>query len=314
MHIAVLDDYQSAASDFADWGSLKADVKSFTEPFVNEADIVSNLRNFDVLIAMRERTKLPAGVLRQLGQLQLIVTTGWGNAVIDVAAAKELGIVVCGTDYPRLGATPELTWALILAAMRNVPAEARHMAEGGWQTSIGADLEGKTLGLLGLGTIGSRVARVAQAFDMETIAWSQNLTSEKAAEHGVKAVSKRELFTESDVLSIHVRLSDRTRGMVGAEELSLMKSSSLLVNTSRGPIVDEDAMVAALQKGVIGGAALDVFDVEPLPSGHALRALNNVVLTPHIGYVTSGNYEVFYEQAVEDIAAFAAGVPIRMIE
>jgi phosphoglycerate dehydrogenase-like enzyme len=314
LRIAILDDYQHVAKRFADWGSLNARVKAFHEPFPDTETLVTQLAGFDVLVSMRERTKFPADVLGRLGQLKLLVTTGMVNVAIDVRAANARGIVVCGTDYRFFGSTPELTWALILAAARSIPAETRLIREGGWQMSVGSDLEGKTLGLLGVGRIGSRVAKVGQAFNMKTIGWSQNLTAEKAAECGVTAVTKQELFTKSDVLSIHLILSDRTRGLVGAAELALMKPSALLVNTSRGPIVDEGALVLALQERRIGGAALDVFDIEPLPKRHALRTLDNAVITPHIGYVTEGHYKVFYEHAVEDIAAFAAGKPIRVMQ
>jgi phosphoglycerate dehydrogenase-like enzyme len=314
MRIAIIDDYQHVARTFADWDSLNARVEVFHDPFPDAETLIARLAEFDVLVAMRERTKFPADVLRRLGRLKLLVTTAMGNAAIDIPAANALGIVVCGTDYRFLGSTAELTWALILAAARSIPAETRLVREGGWQMSVGSDLEGKTLGLLGLGRLGSRVARVGQAFNMETIAWSQNLTAAEAAKHGVTAVSKQELFTRSDVLSIHVVLSDRSRGLVGAGELALMKPSSLLVNTSRGPIVDEGALVRALQERRIGGAALDVFDVEPLPKQHVLRTLDNALVTPHIGYVTQGHYKVFYEEAVEDIAAFAAGTPMRVLQ
>ncbi|MEJ8662099.1 MULTISPECIES: D-2-hydroxyacid dehydrogenase family protein [Streptomyces] len=314
MRIAVLDDYQNVARKFADWDSLKAHVEVFHGPLPDADKVVAQLADFDVVVAMRERTPFPSDVLRRLSQLKLLVTTGMGNAAIDIPAANAQGIVVCGTDYSRFSAAPELTWALILAAAKNIPGETRLVREGGWQLSVGSDLEGKTLGLLGLGRIGSRVARVGRAFGMKTIAWSQNLTAEKAAEHGVTAVSKQELFTSSDVLSIHLLLSDRTRGLVGATEISSMKPTALLVNTSRGPIVDEDALVGALQARRIGGAALDVFDIEPLPAHHVLRSLDNAVVTPHIGYVTEGNYETFYKDAVEDIAAFAAGTPVRVLE
>lgn len=314
MRIAVLDDYQHVARKYGDWDSLEAHVEVFHGPLSDADKVVAQLADFDVVVAMRERTPFPAHVLRRLGRLKLLITTGMGNAAIDIPAASAQGIVVCGTDYPRFSAAPELTWALILAAAKNIPGETRLVREGGWQLSVGSDLEGKTLGLLGLGRIGSRVARVGQAFGMKTIAWSQNLTADKAAQHGVAAVSKQELFTSSDVLSVHMILSDRTRGLVGATEISSMKPTALLVNTSRGPIVDEAALVDALQARRIGGAALDVFDIEPLPADHALRSLDNAVITPHIGYVTEGNYETFYKEAVEDIAAFAAGTPIRVLK
>jgi phosphoglycerate dehydrogenase-like enzyme len=312
--IAVLDDFQYAARKYGDWDSLDAEVVVFHEPFLGAEAVVTALAEFDVVVAMRERTGFPAEVLRGLKRLKLLVTTAPANAAIDVRAANEQGVVVCGTGYPEFGSTSELTWALILAAVRNVPAETRFVRHGGWQMSVGRGLEGKTLGLLGLGRLGSRVAKVGQAFNMETIAWSQNLTAEKAAEHGVTAVTKDELFTRSDVVSIHVMLSERSRGLVGAAELAAMKPTALLVNTSRGPIVDEDALVDALLERRIGGAALDVFTVEPLPQRHILRRLDNALITPHIGYVTEGQYEVFYRDAVEDIAAFIAGNPIRVVE
>lgn len=314
LRIAVLDDYQHVARKYADWDSLKARVEVFHGAFPDADTVVSQLADFDVLVAMRERTRFPAEVLRRLTRLKLLVTTGPVNAAIDIPAATAQGIVVCHTGYPDAAGTSELTWALILAAVRNLPAETRHVRDGGWQLGVGTMLAGKTLGLLGLGRLGSRVAKVGQAFGMETIAWSQNLTAGKAAEHGVTAVSKGELFTRSDVLSVHMVLSERSRGLVGAAELSAMKPTALLVNTSRGPIVDEDALVRALREGTIGGAALDVFDAEPLPEAHPLRSLDNAVVTPHIGYVTEGNYRVFYQHAVENIAAFVAGEPIRVLK
>jgi phosphoglycerate dehydrogenase-like enzyme len=241
------------------------------------------------------------------------VSTGQRNAAIDVVAARQLGIVVSATGYIS-HPTAEHTWALILAAARNLPAELRSMREGGWQVGVGTGLHGKTLGLLGLGRLGAGAAKIGQAFGMETIAWSQNLTSENAAEHGVTAVSKEDLFRRSDVLSIHLVLSKRSRGLVGATELAAMKPTAILVNTSRGPIVDQEALLNALRRQEIGCAAIDVYDTEPLPADHPLRALDNTVLTPHIGYVTREVYEIFYRDAVEDIAAFQSGNPIRVME
>ncbi|WP_042442769.1 D-2-hydroxyacid dehydrogenase family protein [Streptacidiphilus jiangxiensis] len=312
MRIAVLDDYQQVASGLADWASLDADTVVFHEPFAGRGEVVSALAGFDVVVAMRERTPFPREVLEQLPDLRLLVSTGPVNAAIDVAAARELGITVCGTGYfPQ--PTVELTWALILAAARDLPREAVSMGSGGWQVSIGTGLHGRTLGILGLGRIGSAVARVGQAFGMTVVAWSQNLTPAKAAEHGVRAVTKEQLFADSDVLTIHLVLGARTRGLVGEAELGAMKSSALLVNTSRGPIVDEAALVRALHEGRIRGAALDVYDTEPLPADHPLRSLPNALLTGHIGYVTRELYELFYRDAVEDIAAFRAGSPVRVI-
>ena len=314
LRVAILDDYQDVVLTYADWASLHAEVKVFRSALPDADAVVSELADFDVLVAMRERTRFPAKVLSRLPRLKLLVTTAPANAAIDVAAANAQGIVVSGTGYPDVAATSELTWALILAVVRRLPAETQQVRKGGWQMGIGTRLEGKTLGLVGLGRLGSRVARVGKAFGMETIAWSQNLIAEQAAEHGVMAVSKKELFTRSDVVSVHLILSDRSRGLVGAAELAAMKSTAVLVNTSRGPIVDEEALVHALQERKIGGAGLDVFNVEPLPKDHVLRTLDNVVVTPHIGYVTDGNYKVFYQEAVEDIAAYVAGKPIRTVQ
>jgi len=315
MRIAILNDYQHAALDLADWDSLGAEeVKVFDEAFPDDDALVDQLKEFDVLVAMRERTRFPAQVLNRLDRLKLIVTTGWANMGIDYDAANANGITLCGTGYPFSSCTSELAWALILAAARQIPAEIGSVRAGGWGKTVGIGLEGRTLGLVGLGTLGTRVARVGQAFDMNTIAWSQNLTVEKAAEKGVTYVSKRELFAQSDFVVINLILSKRTRGLVGADDIAAMKSTAFLINTSRGPILDEDALVEALQERRIAGAGLDTVNVEPLPLDHPLRSLDNAVVTPHIGYVTDGNYKVFYEEMVEDIAAFAAGEPIRVLD
>ena len=313
MKIAILDDYQNVALSFADWDSLGAEIEVFTEPFAEADEIVERLAGFDVVVAMRERTRFPAELLARLTDLKLLVSTGQRNAAIDVVAARQLGIVVSATGYIS-HPTAEHTWALILAAARNLPAELRSMRDGGWQVGVGTGLHGKTLGLLGLGRLGAGAAKIGQAFGMETIAWSQNLTSENAAERGVTAVSKEDLFRRSDVLSIHLVLSKRSRGLVGATELAAMKPTAILVNTSRGPIVDQEALLNALRRKEIGCAAIDVYDTEPLPADHPLRALDNTVLTPHIGYVTREVYEIFYRDAVEDIAAFQSGNPIRVME
>ena len=244
--IAILDDYQNVATRFADWDSLDAEVVVFTEPFTDATEVIRSLAGFDVVVAMRERTRFPKEVLEQLTDLRLLVSTGPANAAIDLSAAHNLGITVCKTGYVS-DPTAEHTWALILAAARNLPAEADSMRTGGWQVSVGTGLHGKTLGVLGLGRVGSLVTRIGQAFGMTTIAWSQNLTPEKAAEHGVQAVTKERLFADSDVLSIHVALSERTRGLVGAAQLRLMKPTAILVNTSRGPIVDGDALIETLR-------------------------------------------------------------------
>ncbi|ATY10999.1 hydroxyacid dehydrogenase [Amycolatopsis sp. AA4] len=312
MKIAILDDYQNVALQCADWAPLGAEIEVFTKPFAGPDDVVARLAGFDVVVAMRERTPFPAAVLDRLPALKLLVSTGRRNAAIDLDAAKRGGVVVSATGA-LASPTVEHTWALILAGARNLPVEFRSMREGGWQVGLGMALKGKTLGLLGLGRMGSEVARIGQAFGMEPIAWSQNLTPERAAEHGVTAVSKEDLFARADVLSVHLVLSERTRGLVGAAEFAAMKPTALLVNTSRGPIVDESALLDALRGKKIAAAALDVYDVEPLPADHPLRTLDNAILTPHIGYVSRETYEIFYGGAVEDIAAFQAGEPINVL-
>jgi phosphoglycerate dehydrogenase-like enzyme len=244
--------------------------------------------------------------------VRLLVTTGAKNAAIDVAAATERGIVVCGTASLPSG-TPELTWALILATARHLPEEVGNVRAGGWQTTVGADLAGARLGVIGLGRLGSRVARIGQGFEMDVIAWSQNLTDERAAEVGVRRVDRDELLRTADVVTIHLQLSDRTRGLIGTAELALMKPTAILVNTSRGPIVDEAALVAALQEHRIAGAGIDVHDTEPLPPGSPLRSLPNAVATPHLGYVTSRTYELFHREVVEDVAAWLSGTPLRRL-
>jgi phosphoglycerate dehydrogenase-like enzyme len=312
LRIGILDDYQDVALSLADWSSLDADVEVFTAPFVDADEVVKQLADFDVLVAMRERTRFPAELLSRLRSLKLLVSTGPVNSAIDVAAATELGVVVSGTGYFSYP-TAELTWALILAAARKPPQHVQSMRTGGWQLGLGTSVQGLTLGVLGLGNVGEQVTAIAHAFGMRVIAWSENLTAERAAEHEVTAVSREQLFAEADVLSIHMVLSERSRGMVGAPELAMMKPTSILVNTSRGPIVDEGALVDALRRHVISCAAIDVYDTEPLPADHPLRSLDNALLTPHIGYVSQQLYSVFYQDAVEDIAAFIAGSPVRVI-
>jgi phosphoglycerate dehydrogenase-like enzyme len=313
--VAVLDDYQGVAEALGPWDELgdAVSVTAFRDHVDDDDELVARLGAFEVVVAMRERTPFPAHRLERLPNLRLLVTTGMANASIDVAAARRQGIVVAGTGG--LSApTAELTWGLILAVTRHVCAEDRRVRAGGWQRTIGPELSGRTLGVLGLGRLGRRVAAVAQAFEMDVIAWSQNLRSEDAAELGVEAVSKEDLFRRADVLTIHTRLSDRTRGLVTAAELALMKPAAYLVNTSRGPIVDEAALLAALNDGTIAGAALDVYDIEPLPPGHPLRSAPNTVLTPHLGYVSEGSYEIYFREAVEDIAAFLDGEPVRVLD
>jgi phosphoglycerate dehydrogenase-like enzyme len=311
--VALLDDLQGVALASAPWEDLAgAEVVAIGEHIADDDALVARLAGFDVVVAMRERTPFPRARLERLPDLRLLVTTGAVNVAIDVAAAGELGILVCGTDS-LVSPTAELTWGLLLALARHIPFEDRALRGGGWQTTIGPELEGRTLGVIGLGRLGSRVATVARAFGMDVIAWSANLRAADAAALGVRAVALSELLETADVVTIHTRLSERTRGLIGAAELAAMRPDALLVNTSRGPIVDEDALVAALHAGQIAGAALDVFDVEPLPVDHPLRTAPNTVLTPHLGYVSTGSYRVFYGGAVEAIAAWRAGAPVRVL-
>ena len=312
--VAILDDYQNVALAVAEWRSLgpEVTVEAFHERLGGEDALVKRLADFEVIVAMRERTQLPRSVLERLPKLKLLVTTGMRNVAIDAKAAADLGIVVSGTGL-LTPPTAELTWGLILALARHIPEEAQHMRRGGWQTTVGVGLNGKVLGVLGLGKLGSEVARVGRAFQMEVIAWSQNLTAEHASALGATRVEKDELFQRADFVTIHLILSKRTRGLVTARELALMKPGAYLINTSRGPIVDESALIDVLRNQKIAGAALDVYDEEPLPDEHPLRKLDNVVLTPHLGYVTAENYRKAYSEAVEDIRAFLAGHPIRTI-
>ncbi len=312
--VAILDDYQNVALAVADWRSLgpEVTVEAFRERLAGEDVLVKRLADFEVIVAMRERTHFPRSVLERLPKLKLLVTTGMRNVAIDAKAAAELGIVVSGTGL-LTPPTAELTWGLILALARHIPEEAQQMRSGGWQTTVGVGLNGKVLGVLGLGKLGSEVARVGRAFQMEVIAWSQNLTAEHASSLGAKRVEKDELFQRADFVTIHLILSKRTRGLVTARELALMKPGAYLINTSRGPIVEERALIDVLTNHKIAGAALDVYDEEPLPDEHPLRKLDNVVLTPHLGYVTVENYRLAYGDAVEDIRAFLAGHPIRTI-
>ncbi|MBB6669613.1 D-2-hydroxyacid dehydrogenase family protein [Cohnella nanjingensis] len=313
---AILDDYQKAALTMADWTVLSdaVEVTAIHRHLAQEDEVAEALRDYDIVVAMRERTPFPDRLLARLDRLKLLITSGMRNASIDVAAAARRGIAVCGTGS--CSEPPaELAWALILGLARGLMPESQAMRAGGpWQQTIGMDLNGSTLGLLGLGKIGGRMARIAQAFGMKVVAWSQNLTPDKAEAAGVRlAASKEELLAESDFVSIHLVLSDRTRGLIGAEELARMRPSAYLINTSRAPIVDREALVNALRAGRIAGAGLDVFEIEPLPADDPLRTLPSVLATPHLGYVTRNNYEVYFREAVEDIAAFLAGAPIRQL-
>lgn len=312
--IAVLDDYQNVALKSADWGPVqeRAEVIVFNDHLADAEALVSRLEPFDVICVMRERTPLPRSVLERLPNLRFIGSTGTRNASIDLVAARELGIVISGTGGNGTGA-PELTWALILAAARHIPTENASLRGGGWQTSVGRDLSGSTLGIIGLGRIGMQIAKVGTAFGMNVIAWSQNLTDEMARAAGVRRVEKHELLGTADWVTLHLVLSDRTKGLVGRDEFRLMKPSAWLVNTSRGPLVDETALIEALKDGYIAGAALDVFDTEPLPAGHAAALLPNIIATPHIGFVTEKSYQVFYRDTVENILAWLDGAAIRIL-
>jgi phosphoglycerate dehydrogenase-like enzyme len=312
---AILDDYQRVALDCADWGVLRdaLDVRSFDTPIGDRESLARTLAPYDIVVAMRERTRFDRALLESLPALRLLVTTAMRNAAIDVAAANERGVVVCGTgSHP--GPAAELTWSLILAAMRRLPQEFEAFRSGRWQTTIGRSLHGATLGILGVGKIGAQMASVARTFGMRVVAWSRSLDDTRAASLSVeRADSVDSVLAASDVVTIHLPLTNDTRGLVGARELALMKRDAWLVNTARGPIVDEDALVEALTQGRIAGAALDVYDVEPLPAAHPFRRLPNVVATSHVGYVTHENYRRFYGDAVEDIVAWLAGKPVRVL-
>ncbi|MBT6274821.1 MAG: D-2-hydroxyacid dehydrogenase family protein [Chromatiales bacterium] len=312
--IAILDDYQNVALDMAEWDSLRqsADISAFNDHLADENALVERLESFEIIMVMRERTPFAASLLARLPNLKLLVTPGMRNASIDLAAASANGITVCGTGgqpHP----TAELAWGLILSLMRHIPNEDRAVRAGEWQHNLGLGLAGRTLGMIGLGRLGARVARVGLAFDMNVIAWSQNLTDERAAEVGVTRVSKQELLERSDVASIHLVLSERTQHLIGAEDLAAMKPTAYLVNTSRGPIVDEDALVEALRANTIAGAGLDVFGIEPLPADHPFRSLANTVLTPHVGYVTHETYETFYGDGVDAIRNYLAGTAVNVL-
>ena len=326
MRVAILDDYQQVALASADWSAVtaQAEIYVFTEHIARTDALVSALEPFDVVVAMRERTPFDADLLGRLPRLRLLVSTGMGNSSIDMTAARDRGITVCGTNGVT-GSTAELTWGLILALVRHIPEEDQRMKtagrsggaalslRSGWQMTVGTDLEGKRLGLVGLGKQGQKVAEIGRAFGMKLVAWSQNLDPDRAKKLHAKAVSKEDLFATSDIVTVHYKLSERSTGLVGAAELALMKPSAYLVNTSRGPLVDTAALLAALRSGSIAGAALDVYDIEPLPLSDPLRTAPNVVLTPHLGYVTDETYRVFYGDAVEDIVAFGAGAPVRVL-
>jgi phosphoglycerate dehydrogenase-like enzyme len=314
MKVAILDDYQAIADQLVDWSRFKnsCDVKVFNHPFENEEHAIENLKDFEALLIMRERTPITKKLIDGCPKLKFIATSGMRNLGIDLDYAKSKGIIVSGSEGNK-NPTAELTWALILGLSRNLKQESENMYQGYWQTTIGFELKGKTLGIMGLGKLGCMVAKVGKAFGMDVIAWSENLKMSHAEENGALAVTKDELFEKSDFLSIHYLLSDRSRNLVKYEDLAKMKKTAFIINTSRGPIINEDDLIQALQEEIIAGAGLDVYNIEPLPENHKLRFLPNVLLTPHIGYVTVDNYMKWYTQMAEDLQAFIDGNPIRVL-
>src|SRR4051794_18304118 len=310
--LAILDDYQGVTLRLGPWDRLPEglQIEQFRDTLKDRAALVARLAPFDAILAMRERTPFPRDLIEQLPNLKLLITTGGRNRGIDLEACAARGITVCGTSsfaHP----TVDLTWGLILALARRIPEQEAAMRAGRWQVALGTTLEGKTLGCVGLGNLGSRVAKVGAAFGMKVIAWSQNLTPEKAAAGGAIAVSKEELLAQADVVTLHLILSDRSRGIIGAADFARMKTSAVIVNTSRGPLIDQPALIAALGEKRIAGAGIDVFDTEPLPPGHPILAAPNTVLTPHLGYVTEENYRAYFAGAVEAVEGYLAGKPVR---
>ncbi|MEU3207176.1 D-2-hydroxyacid dehydrogenase family protein [Streptomyces cyaneofuscatus] len=316
LRCAVIGGFQSAATTVADWSPVMAEVEvvTFTEHLGSVDEAAAALAEFDIVVTLRERVPFPAEVFARLPRLRLLIASGMRNSVIDFAAAEQHGVTVCGTAS---SSTPpvELTWALLLGLARSIVPEANGLrADGPWQSTLGADLHGRTLGLLGLGKIGSRVAQVGRAFGMEVVAWSQNLTEKRTKEVGTAlAASREELLEAADFVSVHLALSERTRGLIGVAELARMRPTAYLVNTSRAAIVDQDALLAALHAGTIAGAGIDAFDTEPLPAGHPMRTAPRLLATPHLGYVSRANYATYYGQAVENIRAFLDGEPVRRI-
>ncbi|AWB34528.1 D-2-hydroxyacid dehydrogenase family protein [Orrella marina] len=315
MKIAVLDDYLKVAQGLADWASLKADVKFFHD-YIEPASLVKSLAGFDVIVAMRERSRLSAELLGQLPELKLIVTTGLRNASIDMQACKERGIMVCGAPGSDDGGkgTAELGWALLMALANRIPQEAQNMREGHWQTAMTPVLSSKRLGVVGLGKLGQLMARYGKAFDMDVVAWSPNLTEERASAAGVRRVEKDELFSGSDFITINLVLSASTQGIVDAHSIGLMKPTACLVNTSRAGLIDQNALRSALESSKIAGVGLDVFDVEPLPADDPWRRVPNALLTPHLGYANPENFAAYYPNVVQAIAAWKKGEPVRVID
>ena len=311
--LAILDDYQGVAMAMGPWDKLDGiEITVFRDTITDPDALAQRLAPFDAILAMRERTPFPRALIERLPNLRLLITTAARNRSIDAAACAERGVVFCGTGS--FGdPTTDITWGLILNLMRDIPAQQASLRAGQWQTSVGWGTEGRTLGVIGLGKLGARAAKVGLALGMKVIAWSQNLTEERAAEVGVTRVDKATLLSTADVVTLHLILSDRSRGIIGAADLAQMKPTAFIVNTSRGPLIDQDALIAALKAGTIAGAGIDVFDTEPLPPGHPILSAPNTVLTPHLGYVTQQNYRAYYAGAVEAIAAFNAGAPLRVI-
>jgi phosphoglycerate dehydrogenase-like enzyme len=311
---AILDDYQNVGLQYADWQSLAGEVEVtvFTDHLFDEDAIAERLAEFHILVLNRERTPFPRSLLERLPNLKLMTTSGMYNRATDMDGARELGIDMCGTEM-RSAATPELTWGLILSLARQIPKEDLNVREGRWQESVGVGLAGKVLGIIGLGKLGTPVARIGQAFEMDVAAWSPNLTQERADAAGVRCVDKETLMAGSDFITLHMPLSERSRGILQADDLAKMKKTAFLINTSRGPLIDETALINALQANAFAGAGLDVYDVEPLPASHPFRSLKNTVVTPHLGYVSRGTYEVSFAQGVENIAAWLKGAPVRLI-
>lgn len=312
--LAILDDYQGVARALGPWDRLPEAlrIEVFRDTVSDPDALAERLRPFDALVIMRERTPFPRALLERLPNLRLLVTTGMRNRSVDVVACAEKGVTVCGT--PGFGnPTVDLTWGLILSLMRRIPEQERALREGRWQVALGAGLEGKTLGVLGLGNLGARVARVGAAFGMRVAAWSPNLTEERAAAAGAERVDKAALLAGADVLTLHVVLSERSRGILGADDIARMRRGAVVVNTSRGPLIDQAALIAALREGRIAGAGLDVYDQEPLPPDHPILSAPNTVLTPHLGYVTEENYRVYFAGAVEAVEGFLKGNPVRVL-
>jgi phosphoglycerate dehydrogenase-like enzyme len=312
--VALLDDFQDLGRAMGPWSRLqgRVAVEAFNETIAGEDQLAATLAPFEVIVAMRERTPFPRSLIERLPKLRLLITTGMHNAALDFKALQERRVTVCGTTSGG-ACTVELTWALLLAAARHICEEDRAIRNGGWQHTIGPELEGRTLGLLGLGRIGSMMVPVARAFGMQVVAWSENMTASDASAAGAERVEKEDLFRRADFVSIHYKLSARSAGIVGGRELAWMKPTAFLVNTSRGPLVDQDALLAALRDGRIAGAALDVYDEEPLPRDHPLRSAPRTVLSPHLGYVATGPYERWWREIVENVEAFLDGEPVRLI-